>query len=227
MSTLLQDLRYAVRTLGRAPGFTLVALVTLALGIGANTAIFSIVNAVLLRPLPYHEPDRSSLCGVTGPTGRRRGCREPELADYRPQAQSLEHVAAFSSTSFNLTGGAGSEPLRVLAAQVQAPMFRRARRAAARSDACSRPTKIGRARARRRCSRRAVAIAGSAGPSIVGRTIELDAAAYHRRRHAAGVAAAAAGLCDRASRRSGCRSRSGRWIRSERGNHGLQRARRG
>ena len=178
MSTLLQDLRYALRTLTREPGFTLVALVTLALGIGANTAIFSIVNAVLLRPLPYHEPDRVVLLWSHWTNWTKTWVSEPELADYQQQAQSLEHVAAFSSTSFNLTGGAGSEPLRVLAAQVQAPMF----------DALGAKPILGRvftADEDRPGRERVVLLAEGlwrsrfgSDPSVVGRTIDLDAAAY-------------------------------------------------
>jgi putative ABC transport system permease protein len=178
MSTFVQDLRYAARTLGRVPGFTLVALVTLALGIGANTAIFSIVNAVLLRPLPYHEPDRVVLLWSHWTNWTKTWVSEPELADYQQQAQSLEHVAAFSSTSLNLTGGAGSEPLRVLAAQVQARMF----------DALGAQPLLGRvftADEDRPGRERVVMLTEGlwrsrfgSDPSIVGRTIDLDAAAY-------------------------------------------------
>jgi len=121
VSTLLQDLRFALRTLVTQPAFTLVALLTLALGVGANTAIFSIVNAVLLRPLPYHEPDRVVLLWSHWTNWAKTWVSQPELVDYQQQVRSLEHVAAFSSTSFNLTGG--GEPLRVLAAQVQPEIF--------------------------------------------------------------------------------------------------------
>jgi len=175
--TLLQDLRYAIRTLAREPGFTLVALVTLALGIGANTAIFSIVNAVLLRPLPYHEPERVVLLWSHWTNWTKTWVSEPELADYE-QARSLEYVAGFSSTSFNLTGGPGSEPLRVLAAQVQAPMF----------DALGAKPLIGRvfsADEDRPGRERVVLLTEGlwrsrfgSDPSVVGRTIDLDAVAY-------------------------------------------------
>src|SRR5215813_10064215 len=109
--TLLNDLRYATRTLVKQPGFALVALLTLALGIGANTAIFGIVNAVLLRPLPYDQPDRVVLLWSHWTNWSKTWVSQPELVDYQTQLQSLEHVSAFSSTSFNLTGG--GEPLRV------------------------------------------------------------------------------------------------------------------
>jgi putative ABC transport system permease protein len=114
-------MRYAIRTLVKQPGFTLVALVTLALGIGANTAIFGIVNGVLLRPLPYRQPDRVVMLWSHWIHWTKTWVSEPELADYRTQARSLESVAGFSITSFNLTGS--GEPIRVRAAQVQASIF--------------------------------------------------------------------------------------------------------
>jgi putative ABC transport system permease protein len=121
VSTFLQDLRFACRGLATQRGFTLVALLTLALGIGANSAIFGIVNAVLLRPLPYHEPDRVVLLWSHWINWTKTWVSQPEVVDYQEQARSLEHVAAYSSTSFNLTGS--GDPLRVLAAQVQPEIF--------------------------------------------------------------------------------------------------------
>jgi putative ABC transport system permease protein len=175
---LLQDLRYAIRTLVKQPGFTLVALLTLALGIGANTAIFGIVNAVLLRPLPYHEPDRVVLLWSHWTNWTKTWLSEPELADYQRQARSLEHVAGFSSTSFNLTGGPGSEPLRVVAAQVQSGVF-------AALGATPIAGRVFTAEEDRPGHERVVMLTEGlwrsqfgSDPSIVGRTIDLDATPY-------------------------------------------------
>ena len=121
MVTLLRDARFAVRALVKQPGFALVALLTLTLGIGANTAIFGIVNAVLLRPLPYDEPDRVVLLWSHWINWSKTWLSQPELVDYQQQLRSLEHVAGFTNTSFNLTGA--GEPLRVAAAQVQPEIF--------------------------------------------------------------------------------------------------------
>jgi putative ABC transport system permease protein len=121
LSNLLQDLRFAARGLVKQRGFTVVALLTLALGIGANSAIFGIVNAVLLRPLPYQDPDRVVLLWSHWTNWSKTWVSQGELVDYREQARSLEHVAAFSPASFNLTGG--GDPLRVRAAQVQPEIF--------------------------------------------------------------------------------------------------------
>jgi hypothetical protein len=118
---LFQDLRFALRGLAKQPGFTLVALLTLALGIGANSAIFGIVNAVLLRPLPYQDPDRVVLLWSHWTNWSKTWVSQGELVDYQEQSRSLEHVAAFSSASFNLTGG--GDPVRVRAAQVQPEIF--------------------------------------------------------------------------------------------------------
>jgi putative ABC transport system permease protein len=90
VSTLLQDLRYAIRTLAQQPAFTLVALVTLTLGIGANTAIFGIVNAVLLRPLPYHEPGCVVLLWSHWTNWTKTWVSEPELADYQQHLRAAE-----------------------------------------------------------------------------------------------------------------------------------------
>src|SRR5437762_14383101 len=105
MNTLWQDLRYGLRVLAKRPGFTLVAVITLALGIGANTAIFSVVNAALLRPLPYQDPAR--LVVVSGNFRRlsmtRLGVSAPEFADYQSQRDVFTQTAAYERTTFNLT----------------------------------------------------------------------------------------------------------------------------
>jgi putative ABC transport system permease protein len=110
---LRQDLRYAARTLGKSPGFTVVAALTLALGIGANTAIFSVVDAVILRPLPYPEPSR--LVELWGNVKRakveRRGASYPDYSDWRDQSKSFDGMAAFDSGGLTLTGA--DEPERI------------------------------------------------------------------------------------------------------------------
>ncbi len=112
MKTLWQDLRYGARILAKKPGFTLIAVLTLALGIGATTAIFSVVNAVLLRPLPFPEADRLLFVGQsyrgTGP----QGSGEPKFIFWREQSMSFEAMACYSSyggARGNLAGGNEAE----------------------------------------------------------------------------------------------------------------------
>jgi putative ABC transport system permease protein len=100
---LFQDLRYGLRILTKNPGFTIVAVLTLALGIGANTAIFSVVHAVLLRPLPFPEPDRLVILAEKDHTGERMGAAYPNYKDWSERAQSFEEMAATLAQSFNLT----------------------------------------------------------------------------------------------------------------------------
>ncbi|HYN85043.1 MAG TPA: ABC transporter permease [Pyrinomonadaceae bacterium] len=111
METLLQDLRYGARTLWKRPGFTLVAVVTLALGIGANTAVFSYVNSLFLQPLPVGEPDRLVRLYGTGASGQPFGVFSyANFADLRERAAAAADFAAhqFTSVSFNAGGGAES-----------------------------------------------------------------------------------------------------------------------
>jgi predicted permease len=118
----LRDLRHGLRGMARSPAFTLVAVLTLALGIGANTAIFSVVNGVLLRPLPYADPDR--LYWVTidrREIGNRFTLSVADFLIMRERAQSFERLAAVRGERLNLTGGA--EPERVAGMWVTADFF--------------------------------------------------------------------------------------------------------
>ena len=105
---LAQDLRYGMRMLVKNPGFTLIAIITLALGIGANTAIFSVVYTVLLRPLPYPAPERLVVLATTGTQGTqadfRTGGAYPDYIDWRDRTHSFEDTACFLDDVFNLTG---------------------------------------------------------------------------------------------------------------------------
>jgi putative ABC transport system permease protein len=112
MSTLWQDLRYGFRTLLRKPGFTAVAVIALALGIGANTAIFSVVNSILLRPLGYKDPERLVTINHDYPKiNLKASVSAPGYAHYRDHAKSFESVAAMTGGNFNLTGGGDPERL--------------------------------------------------------------------------------------------------------------------
>ena len=121
MKSVIWELRSAVRSLGKSRGFALVGAVTLALGIGANTAIFSVLNAVLLTPLPYRDPERIAMIWSRWTGWDKTWVSEAELLDYRSQSRLLHGVAAWADTNANLTGK--SEPERVAAAQVTANLF--------------------------------------------------------------------------------------------------------
>jgi predicted permease len=124
MGTLLQDLRYAARMLLKKPGLTLIAVITLALGIGANTAIFSVVNAVLLRPLPFPESEQLvRVGGINLKTGKGPGTfSPPDFYDWRERSRNVfESLAAYDSWSPSLTGQ--GEPERITAARVSANFF--------------------------------------------------------------------------------------------------------
>jgi predicted permease len=122
VETTFQDLRYAARTLRKNPGFTIVVLVTLALGIGANTAIFSVFNALMLRPLPYPNPERLFWVEeISNKTNNRQAAWGGHFLDWQDHSQTLAGIAAVDSETQTLTGA--GEPQRVVCGRVSASFF--------------------------------------------------------------------------------------------------------
>jgi putative ABC transport system permease protein len=119
----MSDLKFALRQLRKSPGFTLVAVLTLALGIGANTAIFSVVNAVLLRPLPYPEADRIMVLNESSGPGQDYSVALPDYFDWRNDNTVFAHLAATHKESRNLSGIPGRDPERVSCASVTRNFF--------------------------------------------------------------------------------------------------------
>jgi putative ABC transport system permease protein len=122
MGNVIQDLRYAFRMLLKQPGFAAVAIITLALGIGANSAIFSVINSVLLRPLPYDEPERLVLLR-NAPAFLENVPTASNLISWKDEVHSFDHLAAYGSLGGGVNLGGDPEPLRVEATEVSADFF--------------------------------------------------------------------------------------------------------
>jgi putative ABC transport system permease protein len=173
---MIQDLRFGLRMFLKHPGFTLIAALTLALGIGANTAIFSVVNAVLMRPLPFAEPERLVWLWDTAPHNSALPASLPDFLDWKEQNRSFEHLAAFQSGKMFLD--AGDEARETLVGQVTPEMFAllRVSPTLGRSFTAE-ETLPGRSR---------IALLSHAlwqnrfgsEPNVIGRTVELNGAAY-------------------------------------------------
>ena len=121
LSTLWQDVRYGVRMLLKNPGVTFIVIIALALGIGANSAIFSVVNAVLLRPLPYDQADRLVFLNEKSPVLDEMSISYPNFTDWRAQNHTFEKIGVYNRGSYNLTGAGEAE--RIVTAQMSADIF--------------------------------------------------------------------------------------------------------
>ena len=176
METFLQDVRFGLRTLTKNPGFAYVAVLTLALGVGANAAIFSVVNAVLLRPLPWSDPDRTVMIWSRWTAFDKTWVSDGEVNGYRQQSRTLADVAAWADGQVNLTGD--GDPERVASGFVTANLFPvlgaspiKGRVFTPQEDVPNGPN---------------VAILGyglwvrryAADPAVVGRTIQINGAPY-------------------------------------------------
>jgi putative ABC transport system permease protein len=176
VDTTIQDLRFGARALARNPAFAAIAILTLALGIGANAAIFSVVNAVLLRPLPWNEPDRAVMIWSRWTAFDKTWVATGEVVDYRRRAQTLADVAAWGENQVNLTGD--GDPERVSAAAVTANLFSTlgvaplaGRTFTAAEDVPNGPSLV--VLSHSLWTRRY-----AAAPDIVGRTVQLNGRAY-------------------------------------------------
>jgi putative ABC transport system permease protein len=172
----LQDVRFGARSLRRNPGFAAIAVLTLALGIGANAAIFSVVNTVILRPLPWSEPDRAVMIWSKWIAFDKTWVATGEVVDYRRRAQTLSEVAAWGEGQVNLTGD--GDPERVSSANVTSNLFSTlgvgammGRTFSVAEDVRNGPNVVvlGHALWSRRYA---------ADPGIVGRTIQVNGNAY-------------------------------------------------
>jgi predicted permease len=181
IGTVWRDLRFGVRTLLKSPAFTVVAVLSLALGIGANTAIFSVVNGILLRPLPYPEPDRIVDVWHTPPQASFPGQRifsvsPANYLDWKQQSRSFEQMAVYQYAGFSLSDG--GEPVRVTGAAVSSDLFSVLRSPVGRGRAFSAEEE--------QPGRDQVVVLGhglwqrafGANPDIVGRTVNLNSRGY-------------------------------------------------
>lgn len=110
-SSIFSDLPYALRMLIKNPGFTLVVIATLALGIGANTAMFGIIKGTMIEPLPYRTPEQLVRIWETTPEGNGFSASEPNYLDFRDGNRSFEQIAAYKDISVSMVGG--GEPVRI------------------------------------------------------------------------------------------------------------------
>ena len=179
IETIGRDLRYALRSLRKSPGFTVVAILTLALGFGANTAVFTVVNSVLLRPLPFPEPGRLFLISYQSKQGMSEnppGLYDKDYLEYQRHNQAFEQIATFNEDSATLTGGGDAE--RVPTAMVTSSFF----------SVLQVSPAIGRAflpQEERQGNNRLALLSDKiwrnrfgANPNILGKTITLDGAQY-------------------------------------------------
>ena len=115
LETIAQDVRYAVRTLRKSPGFAITSVATLALAIGANTAMFSVLNAVLFRPLPYRSPEQLAMLWTEIPTQRVREARSSywNIEQWRSQSQTFVDMAVMDPVSVTLTGVVDTQQISV------------------------------------------------------------------------------------------------------------------